>query len=126
MVRSVNPGRPILEINSLILQHLNVNPNPSISQVPKVTIIILFPQLGPIWSATATDRLKRDLLKNYDKFARPAEPNATTACSIGLTVLHLEVDEIRSVMTLYSWIRMVRSLTYYNQSPPLITSCPSP
>lgn len=72
--------------------------------------LIHFIQLAPIWSATGTDRLKRDLLKNYDKFARPAENNATTPCTIGLTIRHIDVDETRSIMTLYSWVRLVNSM----------------
>lgn len=74
----------------------------------KVNQCVHFIQLDkPIWSATYTDLLKRDLFKGYDKFARPAEPNATTNCTLGFTIRHIEINEQRSIMTLFGWVRMV-------------------
>ncbi|PSN48328.1 hypothetical protein C0J52_03410 [Blattella germanica] len=41
------------------------------------------------WNATWTDRLKRDLLLNYDKFARPAQHTNTTTVRLGMTFRHI-------------------------------------
>ncbi|GAB0093407.1 neuronal acetylcholine receptor subunit alpha-4 [Sergentomyia squamirostris] len=61
--------------------------------------------IKPIWNATWTDNLKRDLFMNYDKFARPSEYYNTTNIDIGLTLIHLDVDEMKSTMTMYGWIK---------------------
>ncbi|KAF4524650.1 hypothetical protein B566_EDAN013759 [Ephemera danica] len=56
----------------------------------------------PLWNATWTDRLKRDLMlsslteKGYDKFARPAQHTNTTVVTIDLNLKHIDlfwVDE---------------------------------
>uniref|UniRef100_A0A1B0EX90 Uncharacterized protein n=1 Tax=Phlebotomus papatasi TaxID=29031 RepID=A0A1B0EX90_PHLPP len=61
--------------------------------------------IKPIWNATWTDKLKRDLFRTYDKFARPEEYYNTTNVDIGLTVLHITVDETKSTMTVHGWIK---------------------
>lgn len=67
-------------------------------------------ELGPkpIWNATHTDKLRRDLLLNYDKFARPAQHYNTTTVKFGLTIRHIEINEFKSTLTIFSWIRLVR------------------
>uniref|UniRef100_A0A6B2EBZ9 Putative nicotinic acetylcholine receptor alpha 10 subunit n=1 Tax=Phlebotomus kandelakii TaxID=1109342 RepID=A0A6B2EBZ9_9DIPT len=61
--------------------------------------------IKPIWNATWTDNLKRDLFMNYDKFARPEEYYNTTNVDIGLTVLHIDVEEVKSTMSVHGWIK---------------------
>ncbi|XP_063222311.1 acetylcholine receptor subunit alpha-type acr-16-like [Bacillus rossius redtenbacheri] len=58
------------------------------------------------WNATWTDKLKRDLLRNYDKFARPAAHNTTTTVSLRITFRHIEMDELKSIMTVHGWVKM--------------------
>jgi hypothetical protein len=43
------------------------------------------------WNATWTDRLKRDLLLNYDKFARPAQHTNTTVVNLDVTFRHIDL-----------------------------------
>lgn len=42
----------------------------------------------------------------YDKFARPHQHFNTTDLSIKLTVRHIDIDEIKSIMTVYGWLKM--------------------
>nr|QQH14667.1 nicotinic acetylcholine receptor alpha 9 subunit [Blattella germanica] len=58
------------------------------------------------WNATWTDRLKRDLLLNYDKFARPAQHTNTTTVRLGMTFRHIALDELKAIMTVQGWTRM--------------------
>ncbi|KAJ4444374.1 hypothetical protein ANN_06166, partial [Periplaneta americana] len=58
------------------------------------------------WNATWTDRLKRNLLLNYDKFARPAQHTNTTVVNIGMTFRHVALDELKSIMTVQGWVKM--------------------
>ena len=49
------------------------------------------PRPASAWNATWTDRLKRDLLLNYDKFARPAQHTNTTVVKLDLTLRHISL-----------------------------------
>ncbi|XP_044749478.1 neuronal acetylcholine receptor subunit alpha-5-like [Coccinella septempunctata] len=60
----------------------------------------------PIWNATYTDKLRQDLLLNYDKFARPMQHYNTTLVRFGLALRHFEVNEFKSQLTVYTWVRM--------------------
>lgn len=61
----------------------------------------------PIWNATFTDKLRQDLLLNYDKFARPTQHFNTTLVRFGLSLRHFEVNEFKSQLTVYTWVRMM-------------------
>ncbi|EFA02806.1 nicotinic acetylcholine receptor alpha 10 subunit precursor [Tribolium castaneum] len=60
----------------------------------------------PIWNSTVTDKLRQDLLLNYDKFARPAQHYNTTKVVFGLTIRHIELNEFKSTLVVHSWIRL--------------------
>ncbi|XP_037024418.1 acetylcholine receptor subunit alpha-like 2 [Bradysia coprophila] len=62
------------------------------------------PTSKPIWNATYTDLLKKDLLIGYDKFARPAQHYNMTVVSVKLTIRHVELDEDKSVFSAYGWL----------------------
>ncbi|XP_055683006.1 acetylcholine receptor subunit alpha-like 1 [Lutzomyia longipalpis] len=62
--------------------------------------------IKPLWNATWTDNLKRDLfMNNYDKFARPEQFYNTTNVEIGLTILHVDVEEAKSIINVNGWIK---------------------
>ncbi|KAK4878685.1 hypothetical protein RN001_011191 [Aquatica leii] len=63
----------------------------------------------PIWNDTHMDKLKKDLLLNYDRFVRPENHNNVTEIMISLTVLRLETDEARSVVIVDGWINLAWS-----------------
>ncbi|XP_018327385.1 acetylcholine receptor subunit alpha-like 1 [Agrilus planipennis] len=65
-------------------------------------------QLGPkpIWNATHVDVLKQDLLLNYDKFARPTQHYNLTNVQIGLSIIHLEVNELKSMISVNGWLSL--------------------
>ncbi|KAJ3658906.1 hypothetical protein Zmor_010620 [Zophobas morio] len=60
----------------------------------------------PIWNSTHTDKLRQDLLLNYDKFARPAQHYNVTTVRLGFTIRHIELNEFKSSLTVYSWINL--------------------
>nr|CAI5817620.1 unnamed protein product [Callosobruchus analis] len=60
----------------------------------------------PIWNSTDTDKLRKDLLLNYDKFARPAQHFNATAVRFGLSILHVEANEFKSTFTVYSVLHL--------------------
>ncbi|KAJ1528529.1 hypothetical protein ONE63_006935 [Megalurothrips usitatus] len=60
----------------------------------------------PLWNETETDRLKHDLLLNYDKFARPHAHDQHTEVDLLLVIKHLDVDEFQSTMTIDAWTKM--------------------
>lgn len=61
----------------------------------------------PIWNSTFTDQLRRDLLLNYDKFARPAQHFNVTNVQLGLSIRHIELNEFKSTLTVHSWFKML-------------------
>ncbi|KAL3266434.1 hypothetical protein HHI36_010608 [Cryptolaemus montrouzieri] len=61
----------------------------------------------PIWNATHTDKLRQDLLLNYDKFARPTQHYNQTIVKFGMTLRHFDLNEFKSQLTVHAWIRMV-------------------
>lgn len=79
---------------------------------------ILFNKIGSpttitenkMWNSTFTDTLKKDLLLNYDKFARPEHHAMATKVGIKLTIRHIDLDESKSIMTTHSWIKLVIAL----------------
>jgi nicotinic acetylcholine receptor len=51
-------------------------------------------------------RLRRDLLKNYDKIVHPVrDPQSSINVSLGLAYLHLNLDEWSSVLEVDAWLR---------------------
>lgn len=54
---------------------------------------------------TWTDKLKHTLFNRYDKYARPNEN--LTKVDLRLTVRHLDIDEDKSTMTIFAWLKMV-------------------
>ncbi|KAG8305862.1 hypothetical protein J6590_060218 [Homalodisca vitripennis] len=72
----------------------------------------------PLWNATWTDELKHDLLLKYDKFARPAQHTNVTEVTFKVTILHIEVDEAKSMMIINGWthIQWLDEKLRWNQS----------
>lgn len=53
------------------------------------------------WNATNADRLKRQLMLNYDKFTRPNQDDNATEVSFDLTINHIEVVSLEIVEWAY-------------------------
>jgi hypothetical protein len=60
----------------------------------------------PQWNYTFTDQLKKDLLSNYDKYARPEHHAKATFVNVSISLRHFDVDEVKSVLTTHVWFRM--------------------
>uniref|UniRef100_U5EQR7 Putative acetylcholine receptor n=1 Tax=Corethrella appendiculata TaxID=1370023 RepID=U5EQR7_9DIPT len=58
------------------------------------------------WNSTWTDLLKKDLLANYDTYARPTQHFNTTNVNIKLTIRHVDLDEAKSTFTVIGWMKM--------------------
>lgn len=68
--------------------------------------IMLFLSDNKLWNETNVDRLRKDLLHGYDRFARPANKEVKTPLNISLTILHIDLDETRSVLASHIWLKM--------------------
>lgn len=55
---------------------------------------------------TNVDKLKSDLLQNYDRFSRPENAQVTTNVYVGLTVIHMELHETKGVLETHAWIKL--------------------
>ncbi|KAF2899333.1 hypothetical protein ILUMI_06838 [Ignelater luminosus] len=60
----------------------------------------------PIWNETHLDKLKRDLLMNYDKYARPEHHEDPTNLNVAISIFHIETDEARSTIDVLCWFRL--------------------
>lgn len=58
------------------------------------------------WNTTWVDKLKRHILMNYDKFARPAQHTVNTTITLGYTITHVDLDEKKNIMELHGWTKM--------------------
>lgn len=65
-----------------------------------------FKDSNKLWNQTDVDRLKQDLLTNYNRLTRPENQNTVTKCHLQLTVIHIELDETRGVLTTHAWLKM--------------------
>lgn len=83
-----------------------------------------FTEIGPkpMWNSTYTDKLRHDLLLNYDKFARPSQHYNVTTVTFGLSIKHLEVNEFKSTMTLHTYLQLVSYLRVLTTFKKCITS----
>ncbi|CAO1367240.1 unnamed protein product [Diamesa hyperborea] len=59
-----------------------------------------------LWNDTATDRLRHDLLKNYDTSARPEHSTVASKVKIALTLIHIDLDETKGVLTTNGWLKI--------------------
>ncbi|XP_063982232.1 neuronal acetylcholine receptor subunit alpha-5-like isoform X2 [Diachasmimorpha longicaudata] len=67
-----------------------------------------FSGLGkPIWNATWTDQLKRDLFLHYDKYARPAQHYNVTTVQFGMKVYHISINEFKSAVDVRAYVKMM-------------------
>ncbi|XP_058817101.1 5-hydroxytryptamine receptor 3A-like isoform X1 [Topomyia yanbarensis] len=60
----------------------------------------------PIVSQTWADKLKKDLLANYDRNIRPAQHYNVTNVDIKMTITHVDIDEETSIFSVYGWVKM--------------------
>ncbi|XP_067009520.1 acetylcholine receptor subunit alpha-type acr-16 [Anabrus simplex] len=61
----------------------------------------------PPWNFTWVDQLKKHLFTNYDKHSRPTNGSSnTTVVKFGISVQHVDFDELKSIMTVNAYIRM--------------------
>ena len=54
------------------------------------------------WNDTWTDRLKKDLLFNYDKFARPAQHTNTTVVNLFVIIRHVSLVSVLTSVPPYN------------------------
>ncbi|XP_062549221.1 acetylcholine receptor subunit alpha-like 1 isoform X2 [Armigeres subalbatus] len=59
----------------------------------------------PTW----LDKLKKDLLTNYDRNARPTQYYNVTNLDLKMTIRHVDIDEENSVFSVYGWVKMTWS-----------------
>lgn len=59
-----------------------------------------------LWNQTNVDRLRKDLLKDYDVNARPEHHMTATRCNISMTLINVDLDETRGVLVSHAWLKM--------------------
>uniref|UniRef100_A0A182SJN1 Neurotransmitter-gated ion-channel ligand-binding domain-containing protein n=1 Tax=Anopheles maculatus TaxID=74869 RepID=A0A182SJN1_9DIPT len=62
-----------------------------------------------VWAPTWTDTLKKDLLKGYDPSIRPSQHYNVTTVEADITITHVEINEIKSTLSVYGWMKFVSS-----------------
>ncbi|XP_058454087.1 neuronal acetylcholine receptor subunit beta-4-like isoform X1 [Malaya genurostris] len=60
----------------------------------------------PLTGQTWADKLKKDLLANYDRNIRPAQHYNVTNVDINMTITHVDIDEETSIFSVYGWVKM--------------------
>ncbi|XP_014214843.1 neuronal acetylcholine receptor subunit beta-3-like [Copidosoma floridanum] len=58
------------------------------------------------WNETWVDQLRQNLLLNYDKFSRPAQHYNTTTVSLLLSIMQVELDSRKSILSINAWVHM--------------------
>lgn len=59
----------------------------------------------PLWNLTMIDKLRQDLLLNYDKFARPDHENSTEV-EFNIEIHHVELNELKHTLLVHAWAQM--------------------
>ncbi|XP_015114685.1 acetylcholine receptor subunit alpha-1-B-like isoform X2 [Diachasma alloeum] len=60
-----------------------------------------------VWNETWIDKLKTDILANYDTHSRPAHHNSTITVYLGLQVYYVTIDEFKSAVNVRAYMTMV-------------------
>uniref|UniRef100_A0A182VID4 Neurotransmitter-gated ion-channel ligand-binding domain-containing protein n=1 Tax=Anopheles merus TaxID=30066 RepID=A0A182VID4_ANOME len=58
-----------------------------------------------VWAPTWAETLKKDLLKGYDPSIRPSQHYNVTTVETGITITHVEINEIKSTLSVYGWMK---------------------
>ncbi|XP_052868513.1 neuronal acetylcholine receptor subunit alpha-7-like [Anopheles cruzii] len=60
---------------------------------------------GPKWTPTFADNLRKDLLTDYDPTLRPSQYYNVTTVETGITITHVEINELKSIFSVYGWMK---------------------
>ncbi|XP_050097033.1 neuronal acetylcholine receptor subunit alpha-2-like [Anopheles aquasalis] len=60
---------------------------------------------APKWTPTDADRLRKDILKDYDPALRPAPFANVTTVETSVTITHVEINELKSIFSMYGWMK---------------------
>jgi hypothetical protein len=71
-----------------------------------LTFFFLFQDSNETTKQTDVDKLKELLLKGYSKNTRPENNGVATRCDIGMTMIHMDLDESKGVLTSHAWLKM--------------------
>ena len=67
---------------------------------------------------TARQRLRNKLLKNYDKLVHPVGSHKEAVeVQLGMSLLHVDVDEVKSVMSVDAWVQMAWKDAFMTWNP---------
>uniref|UniRef100_A0A182FWX7 Uncharacterized protein n=2 Tax=Anopheles albimanus TaxID=7167 RepID=A0A182FWX7_ANOAL len=98
LVFGLYPFRVVLMANGMLLAvglalFLTVTVGPAVGQT------------APKWTPTDADRLRKDILKDYDPALRPAPFANVTTVETSVTITHVEINELKSIFSMYGWMR---------------------
>ncbi|XP_058062845.1 5-hydroxytryptamine receptor 3A-like isoform X2 [Anopheles bellator] len=60
---------------------------------------------GPKWTPTFADTLRKDILRDYDPTLRPSQYYNVTTVETGITLTHVEINELKSIFSVYGWMK---------------------
>ncbi|KAK4878684.1 hypothetical protein RN001_011190 [Aquatica leii] len=61
---------------------------------------------NPLWNETVVDKLRNDLLTNYDRYAKPNRHLEVSNVSLGFGIYYLETDELNSTFSVAVELRL--------------------
>ncbi|XP_036340300.1 uncharacterized protein LOC118749601 [Rhagoletis pomonella] len=70
-----------------------------------------------VWTATSQDRLRLQLLINYDKNSHQTYNNVPTNITLGMKVNYIDIHEINGKMVLHAWLKIRLEASQMAQNP---------
>jgi hypothetical protein len=68
--------------------------------------LYFFKDANKLWNMTDVDALKKDLLEDYDPLTRPSNGKDVNSLQVSITLINIDLDEKRGVLTTHAWLKM--------------------
>lgn len=85
--------------------NFNIFPSEKINLVSSLSFLCK-DAANKLWNATDLDILKQDLLHDYDPIMRPSDSKGSNSLHVGMTLINIDLDENRGVLTSHAWLKM--------------------
>ena len=85
--------------------------------MPAICIGLLVAGQSVLGGETDPERLKKFLLKNYDKHVQPVTLHTNKTIHFGVALIHLDVSESESVLVTDTWLRFIWNEPKFKWNP---------
>jgi hypothetical protein len=68
--------------------------------------LLCYADANKLWNDTDIDTLRKDLLDGYEINSRPSQANDANSLHVAMTLINIDLDENRGVLTSHAWIKM--------------------